>query len=222
MPAMLVPALHFIGLVALGALSRRPGLVLLGAVAAGASVTLVTPIGELLAKPLPELAIAFAGVGLGTALGLWAAVARARGLRVERGAREVALERARRRGVGSPWPLVVAVIVLGAALGLYLEGRLVPAWRTTVNGWLDSPPARSIGLSAPAAFPWDAPPAGGADATRPATGAGATRAATGGTTGSAAVRTPAAPAAARPQGDLRHCLDNTERGDVLRCAERGR
>jgi hypothetical protein len=211
MPPLLVPALHLIVLVGVGALSRSAAVVLLAAVAAGASVTLLTPLGELAAKPLPDLAIAFAGVGLGTVLGLWAAVARARARRAKPDARALALERARRRNGGSPWPLATTVIVIVVALGLYLEGRLVPAWRTTVNGWLDSPPAHAIGLSAPAAFPWDARP--------PASGAGPTPAASGGTTGSAAAR---APTTARPQGDLRHCLDNTERGDVLRCAERGR
>jgi len=220
MPALLVPALHLIALVALGALSRSARLVLLATVAAGASVMLLTPPGDLAAKPLPELAIEFAGVALGAALGLWAAVARARARRAESDARAAALERARRRNGGSPWPLVATVIVIAAALGLYLEGRLVPAWRTTVNAWLDSPPAHAIGLSAPAAFPWDARATRGTG-TAPATPA-ATGGATGGTTGAEASRGRATPSAARPQGDLRHCLDSAERGDVLRCAERGR
>ena len=253
MSAFVVPALHLMVLVALGALSRSRLAVLLAALAAALSVLLLAPAADFTSRPAADLAMDFAGVALGAVLGVGVAAGRARrGSRAPE-PRGVALARARRRPRRGAWALAALGAVLAAGVGLYLEGGLVPGWRATVDGWRDSPAARAIGL-APAAS--DAPAGaakagagsgaakagaasagtkgGGADAAKgrsadaakraaaDAPKAGATGIAKAGAAGAgAADGSRVRPAPARPQGDLRHCLDRTG-DDLVRCAEQGR
>ncbi|MFM1987175.1 MAG: hypothetical protein RJA99_132 [Pseudomonadota bacterium] len=219
LPAFVLSLLHFAALAGLGALVRSRLLVLLVAVVGTGWLALVTHPADLASQSVQDLVTTFGGVVLGAATGLWAAGARQRRAREERVARDVAAglppsapERRGRAGVIG-WAGGALLVALAAAVGLYLEGSTVPAWRATVDGWRETPAARSLGLApAPAAAATGAAPKGGAAAT--STGARAGPSDRSGANG--------AGPAARPQGDMRHCLERGATQDVLRCAEQRR
>lgn len=218
---LLLPALHLALPIAVGALTHRRLAVLFCASVAAAHGVLVTGPAALAAMELPDLALAVGGLVPGTLVGGWLAGRRARRTAAERAARDAAAGRSaprrRRAPVGAlSWLLGASTFAIAAATALYVEGGTVPEVRTTVDGWLDTPTARAMGLGTPRT------PAGtatGGSAAR-ASGTAATRAAASPADGATPAR--AAPRAERPQGDLRHCLGQPSGSDVIRCAEGAR
>jgi hypothetical protein len=217
----IVPLLQFAGLVAVGLLLRsRVMLLLVAAVMAGLVVFDIHP-SNLAARTPQELAMDFGGVAVGLLAGLWAAATSRQRVDAKRWARDIEASSPRSRDAepvprrSSPvvWLFASLLVALAAGAGLYLEGATVPAVRTTVDGWLDSPMLRAFGLPglptqggqamapsvppAPALAPTPTPAADKPRARHASTGE-------------------------RQAGDMRHCLDQGGTSNVLRCAERGR
>lgn len=200
MPPAFLPLLQLVGLIAVGVVLRSRLLVFLFTAAAAGMVAIAMGSTNLLARAPEQLAMDFGGIALGMLAGLWAVGVRRRQVEAKRWAREIEEASLRRRGARHMWVVTgwvaMLMVALAAALGLYVEGALVPAWRATVDGWLASPTVRAL---------WSR---GTQTSAAPAAGTPRAR------------HTTTNPD--RPQGDLRHCLELGGQADVRRCAEQGR
>jgi len=223
MSSEIVPLLQLAGLVAVGLLLRSR--VMLGLVAAAMVGLVVFDIhpSNLAARTPLQLAMDFGGVAVGLLAGLWAVASSRQRVDAKRWAREIEAssphsrdaEPVPRRSSPVIWLFASLLVALAAGAGLYLEGATVPVVRSTVDGWLASPTLCAFGLPG---LPTQgrqamAPPAPPSPAPTPTP-----------------ARTPAADkprvrhasTGERPAGDMRHCLDQGDTSNVLRCAERGR
>jgi hypothetical protein len=219
MPSEIIPLMQFAGLVAIGLLLRSRVVILLVAAAMAGLVALLIHPSDLAARSPEQLALDFGGIAVGTLVALWAAAARGRRVDANRWARSIEDAGPRSRGAEMPprrtsagTMLVAALLVaLVAGAGLYVEGKLVPEVRTTVDGWLTSPTIRALGLPITPMGP-----------AAPASARSGAPAATPTQANSDAPRARNAAATERPRGDMRHCLERGSQSDVLRCAEQGR
>jgi hypothetical protein len=173
---------------------------------AAAAVGLAVGVPSDFTRTPGALMVGFSGVFAGLAIG---GVVIALRLRHERGAtarRQAARHAppARSAGVRAMTAGVVAIVVLalGAAGWHYLGDGLPAGWRAAAETWVGrtetrAPAAKaSAGANQPAGLP------AGAKGAAPAEAKSRER-----------------PHAERPQGDLRHCLQQGASQDVLRCAE---
>jgi hypothetical protein len=205
-PQDLLPMAAQAGTIALVAALVPNRLLLVVVAIAAAAVGLAFGVPSDLTKSPGALLLDFSGVFAGLALG--GAVIGLR-LRHERGAtaRRRAARRAppaRNTGVRAMTAGGVAIVVLalGAAGWHYLGDGLPAGWRTAAEGWVGRTETRapgakaSAGTNQPAALP--TAPKG---------------------TAPAEARPKERAHAERPQGDLRHCLQQGSSQDVLRCAE---
>lgn len=218
--------LQFAALLALGLLTGSRLLVLFAGAAGVAALTLLGQAVDLAALEPIDLATRFGGVVAGTLLGLGVAGARRRAKQARRIAEELGTTRlvTLRTDASSGTlarTLATLLLVLCAAIALYVEGEAVPQWRMMVDDWRASPIGEALGLapaSAPAALA-----AHGGDASSKAGAPGASAPATAADADAPPrAKSASAPPSARPQGDLRHCLERSGPQDVLRCAEQGR
>ncbi len=232
MPPEIVPLLQLAGLVAVGLLLRsRVMLVLVAAVMVGLVVFDIHP-SDLATSTPEQLGMAFGGIAVGLLAGLWAVAARRERVDAKRWAKEIEASSPRLRGAAAPakrtsgaaWVVVSLLVAVAAGAGLYVEGNTVPEWRRTVDGWLASPTVQAFGLpglhGAKAAPTGPGAQASGSAAAPAGKGSGAKGSGDKGTGDKPRARPVAT--GERPQGDMRHCLDQGGTSDVLRCAERGR
>lgn len=229
MTAELLPLLETAVLLALGALTHSRLLVLAAALAGLGWTVWSHDLSVLMGQTPTQLVTTFGGYALGTVFGMVLAGMRPR-IRTTPApqtayARASGASRAR-SGPSISWSglmirsLILIVGVLIAAIALYLQGDWVPQWRSTVDQWLASPTARSLGFPPPTPVPPAVSvPAPSATESKPSgaasQGAGSSRQA-GGHSGRAG--TPSE----RPRGDLRHCLERGSAQDLRQCAEAGR